>query len=302
MAHTIEGNNNNLLLRLEEIASTCPEAFSKSYYKSFHINRIEDYKPSATVKKPPYRKVVHDMLFLTQGSTIRTKGLDRRIINKNSIFIVPAYQIRTSEEITEDAQGYFCHFDMEIFNKGLFPPEIFKAFSFLQYTGEPLIEVADSSISDVIQIFERLVKDYTTPPPPNFNLICSYLLTLFFELNRQTGIVYKYKNTSALLTQRFQDALMNHVYELHSVHEFSDLMKVTSGYLNRCVKETTGKTAHQMLVEMQMLEAKFLLKQSDLSIGEIAFKLANQNHSHFSRTFKRNTGISPKEFRNSLPD
>jgi AraC family transcriptional regulator, transcriptional activator of pobA len=43
---------------------------------------------------------------------------------------------------------------------------------------------------------------------------------------------------------------------------------------NRSVKTVKGKTAHEILTDMVILEAKVMLRQTDLSIAEITFKLA----------------------------
>jgi AraC family transcriptional activator of pobA len=51
------------------------------------------------------------------------------------------------------------------------------------------------------------------------------------------------------------------------------------------------------LDEMILLEAKVLLKQTDLSISEIAYKIGEKGSSNFSRFFRTKTGVTPKEYR-----
>ena len=72
---------------------------------------------------------------------------------------------------------------------------------------------------------------------------------------------------------------------------------IVANHLNKCVKTTTGQSAQDLLNEMIVLEAKVLLKQTDMQISEIAYKLSQQNHSDFSRFFKAKTGMSPKEYK-----
>jgi len=55
------------------------------------------------------------------------------------------------------------------------------------------------------------------------------------------------------------------------------------------------------LSDLKVQEAKILIQQPDISINEIASRLGYKNLSHFSRQFKRWTGLNPTEFRkNSL--
>lgn len=48
---------------------------------------------------------------------------------------------------------------------------------------------------------------------------------------------------------------------------------------------------------MLLLEAKSLLKQSTLTISEVAYKIGKKDHSDFSRFFKAHTGMTSKDFR-----
>ena len=64
------------------------------------------------------------------------------------------------------------------------------------------------------------------------------------------------------------------------------------------MKVSTGKSAHELLEEMRILEAKVLLKQTDLNIADIAYKLGGFDPSDFSRFFKSLTNLTPKQYRN----
>jgi AraC family transcriptional regulator, transcriptional activator of pobA len=52
---------------------------------------------------------------------------------------------------------------------------------------------------------------------------------------------------------------------------------------------------------MLLLEAKVMLRQTNLSISEVAFKLSERNPSDFSRFFKNKTGFTPKQYK-QMPD
>jgi AraC family transcriptional regulator, transcriptional activator of pobA len=81
------------------------------------------------------------------------------------------------------------------------------------------------------------------------------------------------------------------------VTEYADMLAVSPNHLNKCVKTATGKSAQDLLNEMIVLEAMVLIKQTDMQISEIAYKLSQQNHSDFSRFFKSKTGMTPKEYK-----
>ena len=70
-----------------------------------------------------------------------------------------------------------------------------------------------------------------------------------------------------------------------------------SKHLSTVVKEISGKTAGEWIDSLVVLEAKALLKSSELSIQEIADELHFANQSFFGKYFKHHTGMSPKEYR-----
>jgi len=68
-------------------------------------------------------------------------------------------------------------------------------------------------------------------------------------------------------------------------------------YLNEAVKETTGFTVSHWIQQQIMLEAKRLLYYSECSAKEIAHELGYEDHTYFSRLFKKTVGRTPIEFR-----
>lgn len=67
----------------------------------------------------------------------------------------------------------------------------------------------------------------------------------------------------------------------------------------RFFKLRTRKTFTQYLIELRINEAKKLLQEKDLGISEIAFQVGFENLSYFNRSFKKITGKTPREFKNS---
>lgn len=85
----------------------------------------------------------------------------------------------------------------------------------------------------------------------------------------------------------------------HSLSFFAKRLNLTPNYLSGRVKEFSGKTATEWIEESVILEAKTMLKHTDLSIQEIAYKLNFSTQTFFGKYFKRITGMSPKQYRNS---
>jgi AraC-like DNA-binding protein len=79
---------------------------------------------------------------------------------------------------------------------------------------------------------------------------------------------------------------------------YADKMCLTPKYLSKLVKEASGRSAPDWVDSFVILEAKNLLKYTDLAIKEIVFRLHFPNQSVFYKFFKAHTGMTPSEYRN----
>ena len=80
---------------------------------------------------------------------------------------------------------------------------------------------------------------------------------------------------------------------------YAEQLGVTTKHLSRTVKEITGFSAVEWIDRFMILEAKVLLKASNLTIQQISDVLNFHSQSVFGKYFKKHTGTSPKNFRNS---
>lgn len=82
-----------------------------------------------------------------------------------------------------------------------------------------------------------------------------------------------------------------------SVGFYADKLSITPKYLTSLIKKVSGKSAAQWIDEFVIMEAKNMIKYSDMSIQEISYELNFPNQSFFGKFFKHHTGISPGNYR-----
>lgn len=80
---------------------------------------------------------------------------------------------------------------------------------------------------------------------------------------------------------------------------YAEKLEITPKHLSRTMKNLTGFTAVEWIERYVVLEAKVMLKSTNLSIQQISDELNFPSQSFFGKYFKKNVGVSPKEFRNS---
>ena len=100
--------------------------------------------------------------------------------------------------------------------------------------------------------------------------------------------------------QLFND-FMALVKQYHTRHRgvkfYAEKLCITPNYLSGVVKDYTGKTATEWVNDFVILEAKIMLKDSNLSIQEISYQLHFPNQSAFGKYFKQLVGVGPKQYR-----
>ena len=153
-------------------------------HQYFHINRLEDITDKANFQVLPHRKVVHDFIFLKYGACTRTKGLSSYDFGESSIFFLPAYQITQHSKMSLDANGFYCHFNEDIFDS-LPNNFIQNQYPFFQYQSHPVVKLSTQTVVIVESILKRLIYLYTMKEKPQKRLVAFYLLSLFEEITNE---------------------------------------------------------------------------------------------------------------------
>lgn len=101
------------------------------------------------------------------------------------------------------------------------------------------------------------------------------------------------------LANKFFGLIMKHFKENKDVAFYADKFCITSKYLTMVIKETSGKSAKDWIVEYVILEIKTLLKNTNMNIQEIAIRTNFANQSSLGRFFRKHTGMSLSQYRMS---
>ncbi|MEL6385418.1 MAG: AraC family transcriptional regulator, partial [Cyanobacteria bacterium J06626_18] len=89
---------------------------------------------------------------------------------------------------------------------------------------------------------------------------------------------------------------------LYQVQDYATAQHLHPNYFSTVIKRKTGKTVNTWITEKTIAEAQALLSRSPQPIQQIAYQLGFKDAPHFSRFFKKQTGLSPSDFRQQLQD
>ena len=152
-------------------------------------------------------------------------------------------------------------------------------------------------------MIEEQKSDYTYKD----DLIRNYINLIIHEaLKLQPSEHYdQHKNAASRLTSVFLELLerqfpvesMDKPLRLKTALDYANALHVHVNYLNRAVKEVTGKSTTTHITERIVSEAKALLQHTAWNIADIAYALGFEYPTYFNNFFKKKTGEVPKSVR-----
>jgi len=101
---------------------------------------------------------------------------------------------------------------------------------------------------------------------------------------------------------RMQDYMLQHYQEEISLKDLADVAGYSSGYALRIFSEIVGMTPFAYIRDIRLSEARKKLRESNLSILDIALSLAFGSHEGFTKAFARQYGLPPRQYRKELPN
>ena len=96
--------------------------------------------------------------------------------------------------------------------------------------------------------------------------------------------------------QRFISLVNTHSKKERNVNFYADKLCLTPRYLNTVIRQASQQTVMDWINQSIILEAKVLLKHSNLLVYQVSDELNFPNPSFFSKFFKRMTGMTPHEY------
>jgi AraC family transcriptional activator of pobA len=102
------------------------------------------------------------------------------------------------------------------------------------------------------------------------------------------------------LYRRFVEVLERDFARHHDARHYADDLAVPQSVLSRALTDVSGRGTKELITDRRMLEAARLLRFTDLSVGEVAFRAGFGDQLYFSRAFRRRMGEAPTAYRDRL--
>lgn len=227
--------------------------------------------------------------------------------NGSMIFVKPRQIIEFKNvECDEDAFIIFIHED---FLHGHFLHNEINKYAFFDYETNEALHLSPKEEQIMWDLFFKIDTEYHSNTDEYSRDI---ILTHIDSMLKYSQRFYKRQfinraELSGKTVSKFNGALSTYFKSglllekgLPTVSALSSQLNLSSRYLSDMLKQETGKTAIELIHIYLVNEAKNRLKNEDQSVSEIAYELGFENLPYFSRLFKKETGISPNQFKRGL--
>ncbi|MBV4355809.1 helix-turn-helix domain-containing protein [Pinibacter aurantiacus] len=299
------------MISLEEFykdtKSLIPEDINKEI-GHFNVFKIDELN-ARLKKKPqtmPYNRRAYYKISMIRGRN-KAEYADKVIeIERNALLFatprIPYHYV----PLDENQDGYFCIFtpDFLIKNKS---GVVLDSLPIFQPGGYPVFEVSDDEAEEITAIFKKMYKELSSDYAYKYDLLRNYVLELIHYGQKLQPATALYPTHTAservsslfieLLERQFPIESPQQKLALRTAKDYADRLGVHVNHLNKVLKENIGKTTTDIISGRLVQEAKILLKQTDWNISEIAYSLGFEEVAHFSNFFRKQTTLSPVNFR-----
>ena len=270
--------------------------------KGFNVFQIEsDVAATRSYSRKDFYKIC-----LTTGKSI-IHYADRSFEEDGTVLFFGNPHIPYSwETLSTTYVGYTVLFS-EAFFKATDRTESLQQSPLFKIGGTPILKINEEQRQFLNTIFQRMIEEQKSDYAYKDDLMRNCINLIIHEaLKLQPSEHYDQpKNAASRLTSVFLELLerqfpiesADNPLQFKTAQDYANNLNVHVNYLNRAVKEVTGKPTTTHITERIVTEAKALLQHTDWNIADIAYALGFEYPTYFNNFFKRLTGTNPKSLR-----
>ena len=240
----------------------------------------------------------------TEGETSVSFNLHEFKLKKDSIFIFTpknVLQVNSQQYFKADviaiSPDFMRRINIDI--KNMMP-------LFLKFVENPALTLTPEESRSMRGMIAQIERETRGPETHfSFDIVSGLIAATIYKAG---DIMYHYlaehpegqnnsHNRAEEYFKQFTHLLGEHFREERSVGFYARQLCITPKYLTTLIKRISGKSVSEWIDSYVILEAKTLLKYSNMSVQEIAYYLNFPNQSFFGSYFKRNAGMSPSQYK-----
>lgn len=268
-----------------------------SRFKYYRLVRIQTSLKDRTLS--PHRHSYYELFFFFNGTGEHLIDFKTFDIAPPSIQLVGPHQLHQVSH-SKDSEGYVIKIKPLLVTLNPFLNTFFQFIAYNQHF-KAGINISSEESTMLTNSF-LFLKNYKNGQSNEAIFALLSALNLFIAILKKYQVFEEdnenHPNNS--IFNDFLDLAEQHYLKEKNADFYVQHMHLSLSKLNGIVKDRTGMTVKQFLIQRTLLEAKRLIVHSEKSIKEIAYTLSFLEPAHFSNFFKKHTGNTPKQFKQSV--
>lgn len=235
-----------------------------------------------------------------------TYGNQEIEIDRNALVFFNRNVPYSWQAMSEEQSGYFCLFTDQFLSTISRSPTVSDC-PILRTDSIPVYFINPEQEEYLLSIFGKMQADIESSYVHKYDLMRNYVNVLAHEAMKMqpSELSDVHINGSAKLSSQFHELLERqfpiespeHKLKLKTAKDYAMRLGVHVNHLNRALKEITGKTTTEHIIDRVLAQSKVMLRHSNWSVAEIAFCLGFEYPAYFNNLFKKQIGITPKSYR-----
>lgn len=245
----------------------------------------------------PYRTKESRIIRILQGKARISINLVEYEVEKNMLVISPPHSLIELLAITPDFD-----FQIIVHENGFLPTLQENSLSDL-YGPQGTVLLMEEEWKRIGRFFSLLWESMHCTPfrrEVMQHLIVALLNDIRYIRDQKQAAALSHPSRQEEILRRFIALVNEYGKRERNTGFYADKLCLTPHYLSTVIREASGQTVMQWINQAVILEAKVLLKHSDLLVFQISDELNFPNPSFFSKFFKRITGMTPAEYQKQV--
>ncbi len=265
----------------------------------FKYSEVNGHGKIASESRDPHKFEFFVLMLCTAGHVRGRINLTEHHIQSPSIVRIMPGQIVSVDEVSDDFDAAILVMsrnfieNMLVYINGQIPIDN-------RLYDDCVTRLGDEDMKMQINFFNIMRRVVRIKDNPYRLKMVEHLMMVFFYNSRDVRNVLKNsrpQSNADVLSKEFLHLAKDNFKKERQLKFYADKLFITPRYLSRVVKECSGSSAAEWIERYVVLEARALLKSTNMTIQQISDELNFPSQTFFGKYFKRRVGMSPKEYR-----
>ncbi|MES2805711.1 MAG: AraC family transcriptional regulator [Bacteroidota bacterium] len=268
-----------------------------SVNSDLYINTFKNHLIDHSFVEEPHRHNSYVLVFFTKGSGTHEIDFDVFTIQPGSMFFLQPGQMH-HWNLSDDVEGFVIFYSQEMYNLYFGQKTIgdYPFYSSVDNKPEMFFDATESKL--ILPYFESLILETQANQLLKQDKIMNLLDIIHIEIARKYSETHLHEAHSYNVKIKTFELVLEHNFKKEKAPSFyASQLAITLKHLNRICNEMLQKTTTEVVTDRIILEAKRMLMDKKFTVNEIATELGFDDYSYFTRLFKKNTLMTPTDFR-----